>query len=189
MATRGSDRRPLLLGSAAIALPSSRGRRSLPRVATGHSSAPFIIETDTVYDVIVADLPDPRDVNLSRLYTRSFYTDVSRRLAAGGILVTQATSPFFAREAFWSIAATLASVTSPYRRDQELSVTAYHAYVPTFGDWGFVAASPRALEPRPPRMALHATRLALAHPHSGQAMEWSRPWPDDLRGWLNEIAS
>ena len=61
-------------------------------------------------------------------------------------MATQATSPFFAREAFWCITTTLEAVTSPYRADQSLSVVPYHTYVPTFGDWGFVLASPRTLD-------------------------------------------
>jgi spermidine synthase len=105
----------------------------------------FIEKAQSVYDVVIMDLPDPRDVNLSRLYTRLFYTQVARRLAAGGVMVTQATSPVYAREAFWSIVTTLESVPAPDRRDVMLDVLPYHAYVPTFGDWGFVMASPRRM--------------------------------------------
>lgn len=119
-----------------------------PRVTVLNEDAgKFLERVQSVFDVIIADLPDPHDVNLSRLYTRSFYVMASRRLAAGGVMVTQATSPFYAREAFWSIVATLRSVPSPYRRDQQpLDVIPYHAYVPTFGEWGFVMASPRRLD-------------------------------------------
>ncbi|HEX4268275.1 MAG TPA: 23S rRNA pseudouridine(1911/1915/1917) synthase RluD [Steroidobacteraceae bacterium] len=31
-----------------------------------------------------------------------------------------------------------------------------------------------------PRQALHATRLALAHPMTGRALEWEAPLPDDM---------
>jgi 23S rRNA pseudouridine1911/1915/1917 synthase len=31
-----------------------------------------------------------------------------------------------------------------------------------------------------PRQALHAARLALAHPMTGRALEWEAPLPDDM---------
>jgi 23S rRNA pseudouridine1911/1915/1917 synthase len=39
----------------------------------------------------------------------------------------------------------------------------------------------------PPRMALHATRLAFAHPITGAALDFSSPWPADLSGWLEGL--
>ena len=50
-----------------------------------------------------------------------------------GILVTQASSPYYARETFWCINQTLISTafnTLPYRVN-----------VPAFGEWGFILAS------------------------------------------------
>ena len=38
-----------------------------------------------------------------------------------------------------------------------------------------------------PRQALHATRLALAHPVSGAAMEWQVPLPQDMVQLLQQI--
>jgi len=35
-----------------------------------------------------------------------------------------------------------------------------------------------------PRQALHATRLALAHPMTGRALEWEAPIPEDMAGLL-----
>jgi 23S rRNA pseudouridine1911/1915/1917 synthase len=39
----------------------------------------------------------------------------------------------------------------------------------------------------PPRMALHATRLAFAHPRTGQALDFECPWPADLASWLEGL--
>ncbi len=39
----------------------------------------------------------------------------------------------------------------------------------------------------PPRMALHATRLALPHPVSGEPLDFESPWPDDLSPWLSGL--
>ncbi len=93
----------------------------------------FAKKSHELFNVIVIDLPDPNDVSLARLYSLEFYGLLSRHLAHNGVLVTQATSPFFARKAFWCIADTLHAVG--------LHVAPYHADVPSFGDWGFVLAA------------------------------------------------
>jgi 23S rRNA pseudouridine1911/1915/1917 synthase len=36
----------------------------------------------------------------------------------------------------------------------------------------------------PPRMALHATRLALPHPITGEPLDFESPWPADFASWL-----
>lgn len=105
----------------------------------------YIKAVKRVFDVIIVDLPDPNDIGLSKLYSRSFYFDLTRRLAAGGFLVTQATSPLFSREAFWCIKHTLDSVPSPVSLGQRIHSLPYHVYVPTFGEWGFVLASMRPI--------------------------------------------
>ncbi len=90
---------------------------------------------DAVYDVIVVDFPDPTNFSLGKLYTTSFYALLDRHLAAGGYAVVQTTSPLIARRSFWTVAATLEAVG--------LTVTPYHAHVPSFGEWGFLIASHR----------------------------------------------
>ncbi len=91
-----------------------------------------------LWNVIIIDLPDPRKPSLERLYSVEFYRLCRSRLARAGIIVTQATSPIFCREAFWCIVKTIKAAG--------LNVVPYHAYVPTFGEWGWVMASelPRA---------------------------------------------
>lgn len=39
----------------------------------------------------------------------------------------------------------------------------------------------------PPRLALHAERLALAHPRTGERLSFSSPWPADLAAWLDGL--
>ena len=51
----------------------------------------------------------------------------------GGWFVTQASSPYFVPDAFWSIAGTI--------RQAGFRVFPYHAGIPSFGDWGFVLAN------------------------------------------------
>lgn len=101
----------------------------------------FIREGQDVYDLIVLDLPDPRDFAVSKLYSREFYAPLMQRVSARGAIVTQAGSPLFARQAFWSVARTVGETSNPFAPGERLIVVPYHTYVPSFGDWGFVAAS------------------------------------------------
>ena len=105
-----------------------------PRVTVVNADAMlFLRGSDERWDVIVGDLPDPNNTALSRLYSREFFGLIGKRLAATGVYVTQATSPMFAREAFWCIETSI--------RGAGFSTRPYHAYVPSFGDWGLVMAA------------------------------------------------
>ena len=53
--------------------------------------------------------------------------------------MVQATSPLFARTSYWTIVTTLEAAG--------LQARPYHAFVPSFGEWGFVLAAPRKLPP------------------------------------------
>ena len=90
----------------------------------------YLRDDSSRYDVIIIDLPDPKSANLARLYTVQFYRTAAQHLGPGGVLVTQATSPFFSKTAFLSI---LKSV-----RAAELVAVAYHNHIPTLGEWGWV---------------------------------------------------
>ncbi|WP_428928767.1 polyamine aminopropyltransferase [Marinibacterium sp. SX1] len=116
-----------------------------PRLRVVNADAwTFLAGDGPAYDVIIADLPDPRNLALSKLYSREFYQLMVQRLAFGGAFVTQAGSPLYARQAYWSIVATLADTPSPAAPGDSLAVTPYHVLVPSFGDWGFVLAQPLA---------------------------------------------
>jgi 23S rRNA pseudouridine1911/1915/1917 synthase len=39
----------------------------------------------------------------------------------------------------------------------------------------------------PPRLALHATRLALPHPVTAAPLDFESPWPIDLAGWRSAL--
>jgi spermidine synthase len=92
------------------------------------------------FDFAVVDFPDPTNYSLGKLYTSAFYRLLERHLSEHGAAVIQSTSPLFARQSFWCIVKTVESVG--------LHATPYHAYVPSFGEWGFVIASKQPYEPR-----------------------------------------
>lgn len=107
----------------------------------------FLADSSKLYDVILIDLPDPSVPDLAKLYSRSFYRLCARHLAAGGVLVSQSTSPFRSREAFWCIAKTMESTQWGPQRQYSLNVLPYHTLVPSFGTWGFCLASREKLKP------------------------------------------
>lgn len=110
-----------------------------PRVETVAEDAfVFLRQYTDLFDVIIADLPDPTTESLARLYSREFFAMARRRLVPDGLFVTQAASPFHTTNAFWCIAASLEAAGFP-------EVLPYHNYVPSFGDWGFVMAANRPI--------------------------------------------
>ncbi len=93
-------------------------------------AAAFLARSDSLFNVIIVDLPDPKGPDLARLYSREFYRSCARHLTADGVLVTQASSPLYARRAFLCIERTMA--------DANFATVPYHTYIPTMGDWGWV---------------------------------------------------
>lgn len=119
----------------------NKGSLANNRVQVFNDDAFLFLEKAQKYDLIIGDLPDPKSTSLARLYSREFFERIKSRLKSDGIFVTQATSPFFAKKAFWSIHKTL-------EISGFASVHPYHVYVPSFGDWGFVMASLRPYDRR-----------------------------------------
>ena len=116
-----------------------------PRVEIRNEDAwLFVRESEAVCDVVILDLPDPRDFAVSKLYSREFYAPLMERVSPRGVLVTQGGSPVFAREAFWSVVRTWVGTRNPARPGERLTALPYHAYVPSFGDWGFVMVTQEA---------------------------------------------
>lgn len=93
------------------------------------------------FDLIIADLPDPNSYSLGKLYTVMFYRNLFRHLAPGGSFVTQATSPLFAPDAYFSIKKTIEEALRISGREQ--NVVPFHVYLPSFGDWGFLYTGPQ----------------------------------------------
>jgi len=99
----------------------------------------WIREDRKHYDFIVVDFPDPSNFSVGKLYSNTFYQTLKSRLAEGGVVSIQSTSPYVAKKSFWCIDSTLRSVgfeTSPY-----------HVNVPSFGEWGFLIASSSPFQP------------------------------------------
>lgn len=90
----------------------------------------FLEKTQQFYDVIIIDLPDPRSVELNRLYTYEFYSLCHKMLRPGGVLITQAGSPYYATKAFQSIDLSMDAAG--------FETAMMHNNVLTLGEWGWV---------------------------------------------------
>ncbi len=89
------------------------------------------------FDFVIVDFPDPANYSIGKLYSLTFFKLLRSVVADDGAMVIQSTSPFVARKSFWCVDNTLEAagfITHPY-----------HAYVPSFGEWGFILAAKRKL--------------------------------------------
>lgn len=100
----------------------------------------FMKSDPTLYNVIIADLPDPSQESLARLYSREFYKLITKKLAADGLFVTQATGTYHTTRSYWCIEKSMQAGGLAFTYP-------YHAYVPAFGDWGFILGSKYDLTP------------------------------------------
>ena len=124
--------------------PLNGGALADPRVEIVNADAwEYLKDGTEPFDVAILDLPDPKDLAVAKLYSRAFYSTLVSRMAAGGVIVTQATSPLYARKAFWTVEATLRATLDPFSEARTLTTIPYHAYIPSFGEWGFVIAGAR----------------------------------------------
>jgi spermidine synthase len=118
----------------------NQGSLSSPKLRVENQDAMrYLREARERYDVVILDFPDPTNYAVGKLYSLELYRSLREHLAEDGVAVVQATSPLFARPAFWCIKTTLEAAG--------LNTLPYHAFVPAFGEWGFVLASRRRLEP------------------------------------------
>jgi len=95
-------------------------------------AARWLEDSAGTFDFVVADFPDPTSYSIGKLYSTGFYRLLEKHLAPRGLLVVQATSPFYARQSFWAVVTTL--------EHAGFHVAPYHALVPSFGEWGFILA-------------------------------------------------
>ncbi len=131
-----------LFSTSAMLTRLNKGSLTDPRMTVINADGfRWLREARAQFDVIIVDFPDPVDFSVGKLYTDSFYRELRRVLAPGGIVAVQSTSPLVAPRAFWTVATTMESVGFTTR--------AYHAYVPSFGEWGFTLAALRPIPDKP----------------------------------------
>ncbi|MDA0690688.1 MAG: polyamine aminopropyltransferase [Nitrospinae bacterium] len=113
-----------------IFLKVNKGSFNDPRVEIINQDAyQFINNSVKLYDAIIVDLPDPKSVSLSLLYSLGFYKLANKHLKPFGVLVTQSTSPLYSPEAFLCIKKSMEAAG--------FSVVPYQNAIPTMGEWGW----------------------------------------------------
>lgn len=144
----------------------NHGSLSDPRVTVVNADAAVWLQNaDQMFDAAIIDFPDPSSFALGKLYSVPFYGMVKKHIAANGLIAVQSTSPFFAPHAYWSVDATL--------REVGMRTYPYHVYVPSFGEWGFILASPQQDYKPPTRY-----RLPLRYLNAETTQEMFRFPPD-----------
>ncbi|MCH7732312.1 MAG: polyamine aminopropyltransferase [Candidatus Marinimicrobia bacterium] len=93
----------------------------------------FLNDSQDYFDIIIADLPDPKTVELGRLYSLEFYQLCYRILRPRGLIVTQAGSPYYATQAFQCIEKTMTAAG--------FQTIPLHNQVLTMGEWGWILGS------------------------------------------------
>lgn len=93
----------------------------------------FLKNNSAQYDVIIADFPDPRTIELNKLYSFEFYKLCLNRLNENGAFITQASSPYYTTKAFRTIEKTMDAAG--------FETLPIHNHVYTFGEWGWVIGS------------------------------------------------
>jgi len=125
--TRLFSEAPLLteLNTGALASPKVR--------VINADAARWLEESHESFDFVVVDFPDPSSYAVGKLYSTGFYRLLGKHLTPRARFVVQATSPYYARESFWTVVSTLEA--------EGFATAPYHALVPSFGEWGFILAS------------------------------------------------
>ena len=92
----------------------------------------YLYRQPNTFDIIIADLPDPTDIETNQWYTSEFYHLVLKALKEEGVFVSQAGSPYFSGEFFHGISYTM--------QNSGIGAVAYHNQIPTLGEWGWYIA-------------------------------------------------
>lgn len=93
----------------------------------------FLADSMAFYDVMIVDFPDPKTIEVNRLYTLEFYQLCYQHLRPQGIIVTQAGSPYYAAKAFDCIDKTMQAAG--------FETLPMHNQVLTMGEWGWVVGN------------------------------------------------
>jgi spermidine synthase len=106
----------------------------------------FVREIGEDYHVVIVDFPDPKIVEVAKLFSVEFYRSLADKLAPGALCSIQASSPYAAREVFLCIGKSL--------HVAGLTALPYHDNVPSFGEWGWYLAWSGGPEPEAMRARL-----------------------------------
>ncbi len=129
-----------------------------PRVVVANADAmQWLAAREDLFDVVLFDFPDPSSYSIGKLFSSRMFRLAAARLAPGGRLAIQATSPHATRNAYWCIISTMEAAG--------LEVAPYRLFVPSFGEWGFALATTSGNRPllgeEPPPAASYLSLQAI----------------------------
>lgn len=102
-----------------------------PRVEIINADAfNWLLTAQDFFDVILTDFPDPKTVEISRLFSVEFYEMCRRQLRPHGVICSQAGSPYYATKAFLSVQKTMT--------EAGFRCLPLHNQVLSLGEWGWV---------------------------------------------------
>jgi len=171
---------PYLVRLAQDLLPGVAGLSGDPRVHLIYQDARrYLTTTPNRYDVILMALPEPRNAQLNRFYTREFFRTVARKLLPGGVfsfaLTGAETSLSPLRAAYLAMAYNTLSQVFP-------AVVAFPGGQVRFfasPDGGVLVTDPEVLVRR-----LQARRLPLQYVREYYLLQDLSPW---RRQYLNQV--
>jgi spermidine synthase len=171
---------PFLVKMAQETLPALAGQNLDPRVHLIYQDARrFLATTPDRYDVILMALPEPKNAQLNRFYTREFFRTVSHKLLPGGVfsfaLTGAETSLHPLRAAYLAMASNTLKQIFP-------NVVAFPGGQTRF----FASPSPDALATDPQVLVnrLQARQLHLQYVREYYLLQDLSPW---RRQYLNQI--
>jgi spermidine synthase len=119
-----------------VFLGMNGGALADPRVEIVNADAfNYLEKTQELFDAMIIDFPDPKSIELGRLYSQEFYRMCYNQLRPNGMLVTQAGSPYYATKAFRCIEKTVGAAG--------FHTLPLHNQVLSMGEWGWVLGSKR----------------------------------------------
>jgi len=114
-----------------IFLEMNQNALNHPKVTVLNQDAfTYMEEAQQFWDVMIVDFPDPKSIELGRLFSREFYQLCYRHLRPNGGLIVQSGSPYYATKAFVCIEKTLQAAG--------FHTLPLHNQVLTLGEWGWV---------------------------------------------------
>jgi len=89
----------------------------------------YLEKTKTFFDIVICDFPDPKSIELARLYSFEFYKMCQKQLRPEGLICIQSGSPYYATTAFACINKTV--------QKAGFQTIQMHNQVLTLGQWGW----------------------------------------------------
>ncbi|MEM8893555.1 MAG: hypothetical protein AAGC88_03190, partial [Bacteroidota bacterium] len=100
-----------------------------------------LIDHPRAYDGIFIDLPDLEDPHIYQYASQEFFELCQQALRPTGVLITHTGNPYFDKEKL--------EITSETMKSVGLQTLAYHAHIPTIGEWSWLmASSSKSLKPK-----------------------------------------